>query len=60
MATTVADNPTENRYEITVSRARIPELREFLRFTCVHFEQQCLYFKVGGVVELIDNPLGWA
>jgi hypothetical protein len=37
----------------------VDELREFLKFTCVHFEQECLYFKAAGTVEFLDNPLGW-
>lgn len=27
--------------------ARVDELREFMKFTCCHFEQEVLYFKVG-------------
>jgi hypothetical protein len=49
----------QNRYEVAVESARIAELREFLRFTCAHFEQECLYFNVSGNVEFLDNPLGW-
>lgn len=49
----------QNRYEIAVADSRVDELREFLKFTCVHFEQECLYFKVGAAVEFLDNPLGW-
>jgi hypothetical protein len=49
----------QNRYEIAVPDSRVDELREFLKFTCVHFEQECLYFKVAGTVEFLDNPLGW-
>lgn len=49
----------QNRYKIVVSDSRVDELREFLRFTCVHFEQECLYFTVAGNVEFPDNPLGW-
>ena len=49
----------QNRYEIAVTDGRVGELREFMRFTCAHFEQECLYFKVGSAVEFLDNPLGW-
>ena len=49
----------QNRYEIAVDVGRVPELREFALFTCVHFEQECLYFKVAANVEFLDNPLGW-
>ncbi len=49
----------QNRYEIAVATSRVDELREFLKFTCLHFEQECLYFKVGTKVEFLDNPLGW-
>ncbi len=49
----------QNRYEIAVPDNRVDELREFMRFTCCHFEQECLYFKVGVTVEFLDNPLGW-
>ena len=49
----------QNRYEIAVLPERVDELREYMRFTCAHFEQECLYFKVGADVELLDNPLGW-
>ena len=49
----------QNRYEIAVADERVSELREFMRFTCVHFEQEYLYFKVGAAVEFLNNPLGW-
>src|SRR3990170_3357328 len=49
----------QNRYEIAVPAARGRGLREFMRFTCAHFEQECLYFKIGSTVEFLDNPLGW-
>lgn len=49
----------QNRYEIAVDQGRVEELREFSRFTCVHFDQECLYFKVGVNVEFLDNPIGW-
>jgi hypothetical protein len=49
----------QNRYEVAVPDDRVGELREFMRFTCAHFEQECLYFKVGSTVEFLDNPLGW-
>lgn len=49
----------QNRYEIAVTEDRVDELREYLRFTCAHFEQECLYFKVGSSVEFVPNPLGW-
>lgn len=49
----------QNRYEIAVDATRVAELREYARFTCVHFEQECLYFKIGAAVEFLDNPLGW-
>jgi len=49
----------QNRYEVAVADERVGELREFLRFTCAPFEQECLYFKVGTTVEFLDNPLGW-
>jgi hypothetical protein len=49
----------QNRYEIAVDAARVDDLRSFMRFTCAHFEQECLYFKVGVNVEFLDNPLGW-
>jgi hypothetical protein len=34
----------QNRYEIAVDDSLVPELREFMRFTCCHFEQEELYF----------------
>lgn len=49
----------QNRYEIAVDPNRISELRQFVLFSCVHFEQECMYFKVGTSVELLDNPAGW-
>ncbi len=49
----------QNRYEVAVADDRVGELREFMRFTCAYFEQECLYFKVGSTVEFLDNPLGW-
>ena len=49
----------QNRYEIAVPDERVDELREFMKFTCVHFEQEVLYFKVGVNPEFLDNPLGW-
>ena len=49
----------QNRYEIAIDQKRVPELREFIRFTCAHFEQECVYFKNGVSIEFIDNPLGW-
>jgi hypothetical protein len=49
----------QNRYEIAIDAGRVAELREFARFACAHFEQECLYFKVGVNVEFLDNPLGW-
>jgi hypothetical protein len=49
----------QNRYEVAVDDDRVDELREFMRFTCVHFQQECLYFKIIGNVEFLDNPLGW-
>jgi hypothetical protein len=49
----------QNRYEIAVADSRVDELRAFLRFTCAHFEQECLYLEVGTAVEFLDNPLGW-
>jgi hypothetical protein len=49
----------QNRYEIAVDPARVDELRSFMLFTCVHFEQECLYFKIAGNVEFLSNPLGW-
>lgn len=49
----------QNRYEVAVGRSRIAELKEYMRFTCVHFEQECLYLALAGAVEFIDNPLGW-
>ncbi len=49
----------QNRYEIAVDSARVAELREFVRFSCAAFEQECMYFKVGNTVEFLDNPLGW-
>jgi hypothetical protein len=44
---------------VAVPDDRVPELRQFMRFACAHFEQECLYFNVGGAVEFLDNPLGW-
>ena len=49
----------QNSYEIAVEMGRIEELREFIKFTCAHFEQKCTYFKVGHDVEFIEHPLGW-
>ena len=49
----------QNRYGIAVDTERDDELRVFMSFTCAHFEQECLYFKVGANVEFLDNPLGW-
>lgn len=49
----------QNRYEIAVPNSRVDELREFLKFTCVHFEQECLYVNVDGNVDFLNNPLGW-
>lgn len=49
----------QDRYEIAVDDELVDELREFMRFTCCHFEQQLLYFKVGVRPEFLLNPLGW-
>ena len=49
----------QNRYKIVVEASRVDELREFMRFACVHFEQQCIYFETPGNVEFLANPLGW-
>jgi len=49
----------QNRYEIAVEDDRVDELREFMKFTCCHFEQEYLYFKVGVNPEFLSNPLGW-
>lgn len=50
----------QNRYKIAVADECLDEFREFIRFTCSHFEQECIYFEVGSAVEFLDNPLGWS
>lgn len=47
------------RYEIAVEDNQVQLLRQFALFTCAHFEQKCLYFKVGTAPEFLPNPLGW-
>jgi hypothetical protein len=47
----------QNRYEVAVDLARIGELREFLKFTCVHFEQECLYAARRGLLLDADDVI---
>lgn len=49
----------QNRYKIAVEAARVEEFREFLRFSCAHFDQECLYWETPGNADLLSNPLGW-
>jgi hypothetical protein len=49
----------QNRYEIAVLPSRVEELKQFVLFSCIHFEQECMYFKVGVRVDFLYNPQGW-
>jgi hypothetical protein len=42
-----------HQYRVAVAADQVGALRAFAARTCAQFEQQCLYFQIGGEAELV-------